>query len=174
MALDSAAEAKADRDEHPKSERDPIKESVPYMLQVAARLQTVSFMSSLVGTQVHPAESYIVHELWKSSPLSQTEISARLDIGNATVGQTLKRLEKNGFVQRNRFAGDARRVMVRLTDKGVAAHDEFAVATAALISGINDALGPQETRRLLSSLTKLADHFRARHDSDTPSAIDPE
>lgn len=139
---------------------DPIKESIPYMLQVTARLQTATFMTSLVGTNVHPAESYVVHELWKASPLSQSDISARLGIGNATVGKTLQRLEKNGFVQRTRESSDARRVMVRLTDKGVAVHEQFDVATQALMTEIDAVLGPVESRRLLASLNKLADHFR--------------
>lgn len=143
-----------------RTESDPLKTSVPYMLQVAARLQTATFMSSLLGTNVHPAESYVVHELWMASPLSQTDISDRLEIGNATVGKTLQRLERNGFVQRTRLATDARRVMVRLTDKGVRAHEQFQEATDALIADIESVLGVAEARRLASSLIKLADHFR--------------
>jgi len=147
--------------------RDPVKDSVPYMLQVAARLQTAKFMASMPGNDVHPAESYVLHELWKTAPLSQTELCERLDIGNATVGQTVRRLERNGFVKRGRIDDDRRRVMVRLTDKGDAARETFAYATAALIAEMDAVLGAKEAQRLLISLKKLAAHFRSgMSDSD--------
>lgn len=141
--------------------RDPVKDSVPYVLQVAARLQTAKFMASMPGNEVHPAESYVLHELWKSAPLSQTELCDLLDVGNATVGQTVRRLERNGFVKRGRIDDDRRRVMVRLTDKGDAARETFAYATAALIAEMDSVLGEKEAHRLLISLKKLAAHFRS-------------
>jgi MarR family transcriptional regulator, organic hydroperoxide resistance regulator len=141
--------------------RDPVKDSVPYMLQVAARLQTTKFMASMPVNDVHPAESYVLHELWKTAPLSQTELCERLDIGNATVGQTVRRLEHNGFVKRGRIDGDRRRVMVRLTDKGDAAREIFAAATASLIAEIDSVLGSREAQKLLVSLRKLTVHFRS-------------
>lgn len=147
-------------------ERDPVKDSVPYMLQVAARLQTTKFMASITDNDVHPAESYVLHELWKTAPLSQTELCDRLDIGNATVGQTVRRLERNGFVKRSRLADDRRRVMVRLTAKGDAARAVFGRATAALIAEIDSVLGTAEAHRLLASLRKLAMHFRAALTND--------
>ncbi len=166
MELEESVIAGSDGNRRRKLRGDPIKDSVPYMLQVAARLQTTCFMSTLVGTNVHPAESYVVHELWKMSPLSQTELSARLAIGHATIGKTLKRLEKNGFVQRSRLPDDARRVMVRLTDKGVEAHDRFEAAATALIAEIDEVLGAAEARRLLNGLNRLADHFSDRQDQE--------
>lgn len=132
------------------------------MLQVAARVQTASFMSTLVGTNVHPAESYVVHELWKSSPLSQSDISERLGIGNAAIGKTLQRLEKGGFVERSRHATDGRRVMVRLTDKGVLAHERFDSAANALIDEIDTVLGSADAALLRTALAKIIDHFSAR------------
>src|SRR4051812_48086978 len=50
---------------------DRVTHSIPYMVQVVARLQTTCFMADLTGTGVHPAESYVIHELWKEAPLSQ-------------------------------------------------------------------------------------------------------
>jgi DNA-binding MarR family transcriptional regulator len=134
--------------------------SIPYMLQVVARLQTTCFMGDLTGTGVHPAESYVIHELWKESPLSQSEISARLEIGNATVGKTIHRLERNGFVERARVIDDRRRIMVKLTAKGEAAHIRLEKATSLLIADIQNILGQSGSEKFLASLNTLAEHFR--------------
>lgn len=139
---------------------DPVVQSIPYLLQVVARLQTTCFMVDLAGTGIHPAESYVIHELWKESPLSQTQISDRLEIGNATVGKTIHRLERNGFVERARVAGDRRRILVKLTAKGEAAYARLDHATQMLIADIHNVLGPEDARRFRGSLHALADHFR--------------
>lgn len=137
------------------------------MIQVAARLQTASFMANLAGTDVHPAESYVLHELWKQSPLSHSDISQRLGIGNAAIGKTLLRLERNGFVKRGRMGSDGRRVMVRLTDKGYRAHDQFEEAALALIDEINEVVGTREAKRFTTQLHKLASHFSAKQNIKT-------
>lgn len=138
---------------------DPIKGSIPYLLTVAARLQTSNFMGSLAGTAVHPAESYILHELWKASPLSRTELAKRLGIGNASVGQTVARLEKGGFVQRIHMPGDNRRVMVRLTDKGLTAHMQFHAKAVLLIEDIEAVIGKNGVKTMTKHLQMLVDHF---------------
>lgn len=136
------------------------------MLQVVARLQTTSFMQTLTGTGVHPAESYVLHELWKECPLSQSELSLRLRIGNATIGKTLKRLEKGGFITRSRAGDDQRRVMVRVTDKGYAAHERFAEATMSLIETIEGVLGPSNSELLLDMLNALSAQFQHEAEAD--------
>lgn len=130
------------------------------MLQVVARLQTICFMGGLTGTGVHPAESYVIHALWKEAPLSQSEISARLEIGNATVGKTIQRLERNGFVERERVIDDRRRSMVKLTAKGQEAHARLDEATSLLIADIHQVLGGESSQQFLASLNRLAEHFR--------------
>ncbi len=135
--------------------------NVPYMLKVVARLQTTRFMSRLSSTGVHPSESFVLLELYSEEPLSQAELSRRLDIGNATVGQTLKRLELGKFVERGRFGPDQRMMMVRLTDKGRAVQQNFIRQTEALTEEIAGVLGRAEAETMLRALIKLADYFRA-------------
>ncbi len=139
---------------------DLVTHSIPYMVQVVARLQTTCFMADLVGTGVHPAESYVIHELWKEAPLSQSQLSERLEIGNATVGKTIQRLERNGFVERARVTDDRRRIMVKLTAKGEAAHARLGEATDSLIADIEQVLGKDASVEFLRSLDALAGHFR--------------
>jgi DNA-binding MarR family transcriptional regulator len=139
---------------------DAIKTSATYLLQVAARLQTMNFMERIADSGVHPAESYVLHELWQEAPLSQSELSRRLDIGNATVGQTLKRLERDGFVARDRNGDDKRVVMVRLTERGRRARLRFYHAAESQIAEVECLLGPADAKRFRALLTRLIAHFR--------------
>lgn len=141
---------------------DPIKDTASYMLQVVSRLQTATFCSYIDSTGVHPAESFVLLELWREEPLSQTQISQRLDIGNATVGQTLKRLEKNGFVKRQPCTEDRRRLLVYLTDSGRALQAPITQASSEIARDIKKLLGKEDSEHLLASLTKLADYFREK------------
>ncbi len=155
-----------------KPEMDPVKTGAAYMLQVAARLQTTSFLNRVAESGVHPAGAYVLHELWRAAPLSQTELSMRLDIGNATVGQTVKRLEGRGLVLRRQSTEDRRVVMVDLTPKGRALEVFFHRETQGLTEEINRVLGIKGSETLAKLLTRLADHFRASLADAAPPEID--
>lgn len=53
----------------------------------------------------------------KNKP-SQKEICEHFDISAATVAVTLKKLEKNGFIERRRNGDDNRENRISITDKG--------------------------------------------------------
>lgn len=56
--------------------------------------------------------------LWESSPRSVGELGQALYLDSGTLTPLLKRMERNGFVRRQRDADDERRVLIELTDKG--------------------------------------------------------
>ena len=67
-------------------------------------------------------------ELWENDGLTQKELAARLDIEQATMANTLARMERDGIVVRKKDLADARAQRVWLTDKARALQ---ASATAA-------------------------------------------
>ncbi len=56
--------------------------------------------------------------LWEHEGLTVSELGNRLALDSGTLTPLLKRLESAGLVSRSRDAGDERRVLVALTDKG--------------------------------------------------------
>ena len=87
----------------------PSRRTAPYLIQQLARLMAADYHARVAATGVAPAQAYVLRELWRNAPLSQVEISERLDIGKATVGQSLKRLERAGFIERRRNPDDGRK-----------------------------------------------------------------
>ncbi|MFJ4293688.1 MarR family winged helix-turn-helix transcriptional regulator [Cupriavidus sp. NPDC089707] len=58
--------------------------------------------------------------LWESETLTISDLGVRLALDSGTLTPLLKRLEAAGLVKRNRDTGDERRVLVRVTDSGLA------------------------------------------------------
>lgn len=133
---------------------DTVKSSPAYLLQLAARLQSREFMRRVSDLELQPAETYVLHELFSSEPLTQSDLARRLGTGHASIGQTLRRLEAKQFITRTRDTIDRRIVRVGLTEKGRAVQEPLWTATSNLTAEILDGLGADsdQLRPLLSRL----------------------
>ena len=94
--------------------------------------------------------------LWESpTPMGVGELGTRLHLDSGTLTPLLKRLEHAGLVTRTRDSTDERRVLIALTDAGVALRDRAEDIPARLF-GQSD-LDPRELVALRNQLTTLVD-----------------
>lgn len=135
-----------------------FKDSLAYQAQLFARLAQNDYMARISGTGIAPAQAYVLGELWFHEPLSQVDLARRLDIGKATVGQTLARLERAGVVERRRIKSDRRVVMVHLTEKGRALREPLRLATVEQAAMLHDRLGSERVAHL-TELLRLANEM---------------
>ena len=78
--------------------------------------------------------------LWERDGLTQKELVESLDVEQATMANTLARMERDGLIRRTRHPADARAQQVWLTEKAIAlkapalaaARDQNAVALSDL------------------------------------------
>lgn len=132
-----------------------FKDTLPYQTQFIARLLQIDYLNRIAGTGIAPAQAFVLGELWMREPLSQVELARRLDIGKATVGQTLNRLERAELIERRRLATDRRVVMIHLTEKGWALRDPLKTAARAQLDLLDERLGAEEVRRITAQLTEV-------------------
>jgi DNA-binding MarR family transcriptional regulator len=125
-----------------------------------ARLLQGDYLSRIAQTGIAPAQAFVLRELWQEEPLTQVELSRRLDIGKATVGQTLIRLERAGLIERRRVRSDRRVMMIYLTEKGHAVREPLATAACAQVELLGAALGRQNLERLEDLLERAVAHLR--------------
>jgi len=130
-----------------------FKDSLAYQAQLLARIMQNDYMARISGTGIAPAQAYVLGELWFDEPLSQVELARRLEIGKATIGQTLTRLERAGLVERRRVASDRRLVMVHLTEEGRGLREPLRIAAVEQ----NDAL---ERRIGAESMTDVTEAIK--------------
>ena len=70
------------------------------------------------GIDIHPGQMQFMMVLLKRGRCTQTEIAKRLDVSNASVGISVRRLMKAGFVKKSADQNDLRVTHIELTEKG--------------------------------------------------------
>jgi DNA-binding MarR family transcriptional regulator len=138
----------------------PPKESVNYQALLFARLLQGDYLSRIAATGLAPAQAYVLRELSLAAPLSQQDLARRLDIGKASTGETLDRLERAGLIVRGRDAADRRLVMVSLTEAGQALCPPLAQEACAQIELLRDNLGVANVEALTALLIRAVDAMR--------------
>ena len=102
--------------------------------------------------------------LWKESPQPQAVLTRQLMVEPPTTAKMLARLEKNGFIGRQRSDSDRWVFLVSLTDSGRALEHPVTLIWDALEKQTTNALTPAEQDqlrflpgKLVGSLTKRAE-----------------
>jgi MarR family transcriptional regulator, organic hydroperoxide resistance regulator len=142
-----------------------MRNSPMYLINVVARLLTTDFMRRIARAGIAPAQGFVLGELWREEPLSQVELSRRLEIGKASVGQTLLRLERDGLVRRRRIRDDRRVLMIELTEAGRNMRELLDGAAWEQLELMQRALGEPALKQLTRSVTRVADVLRDRTQS---------
>lgn len=105
-------------------EKSLLKEnSAGYLANHMARLFAVLLTERLKPLGLAPAPFAILLELWRQDGQSQNELVASGDIAQATVANTLIRMERDGLIKREVHPADARSKCIVLTDKARALED---------------------------------------------------
>lgn len=101
----------------------------------------------------HP-QYLVMLALWEHSPRSLTDLSAELALEPASASPLVKRLEKDGLVQRARSRADERRLDITLTDAGRALRDRAVDVPRAVVAAVGT--GIDEVASLRDALKPFA------------------
>ena len=96
--------------------------------------------------------------LWQTPEARVTDICGALGLDTGTLSPLLKRLEKTGYIRRERSAEDERQVVIRLTPLGLAKRPVAEAILAEIGKAVGCSLEEVETMRdsLKSLKTRLA------------------
>jgi DNA-binding MarR family transcriptional regulator len=104
--------------------------SATYLANLLAKAASRALHARADGAGFAPGQFPVLLELWNGDGLTQRELLDRLDIEQATMANTLSRMERDGLISRRRHPKDKRAQLVFLTTKGKALH-ETALAAAS-------------------------------------------
>ncbi len=65
-----------------------------------------------------PGQFPVLLELWNEDGLTQRQLLDRVDVEQATLANTLARMERDGLIERKPHPRDRRAQIIELTDKG--------------------------------------------------------
>lgn len=114
-------------DEHLGEQR--LDQQLCFALYAASRAVVRSYAPLLAPEGLTYPQYLTLLVLWENpdEPFSVGELGRRLHLDSGTLTPLLKRLQAMGIVDRRRDSGDERRVLVVLTDEGVALRGRLAL-----------------------------------------------
>lgn len=119
------------------------------------RLDRVCLYKLLEGEKIHPGQPPILKLLLEKDGRSQCELAHIIGVSRASLGVSLRRMEKAGLISRCPDAKDSRYNTVYLTEEGrEMAQKSIAVLdmlTEAKLKGFSD----EETAQLLSYFERI-------------------
>ena len=92
-------------------------ESAGYLMNHIARQFAILLGEGLKPLGISPAQFPILLELWQKDGLSQQELVERADLKQATIANTLARMERDGLITREPNPDDARSRLIMLTEQ---------------------------------------------------------
>jgi DNA-binding MarR family transcriptional regulator len=128
------------------------------LLSTAARLVEHAWDAHLAAWDLNHASFAVLWHL-DAGPLSQRELAVRVQVQDQTMSRVLERLERSGYVRRERATRDRRRVLVHVTDAGRLARDaagDPALAERMVTAAVPADEVPGLRRHLVAIVERLA------------------
>ena len=123
-------------------------------LTAASRAMESRYRASLTRLQLTYSQFQVMSVLWEDGSHIVGALADRLTLDVSTISPLLKRLESRGLVVRRRDARDERRVVVSLTERGLALRAEEGAILDEVSVGTH--LTAAQERSLVQQLQRLA------------------
>ena len=97
--------------------------SAGFLINHTARLFAKGLLERITPLGITIGQFPILLELWEQDGVTQRELLQKLDIEQATIANTLNRMERDGLIIRKKHPSDARSQQIWLTAKGRSIRD---------------------------------------------------
>ena len=129
--------------------------SAGYVVNHMARLFFEELRKRIKHLGIVPGQFPALLALWAEDGQTQRELVDKLDIEQATMANTLNRMERDGLVTRKDHPSDGRARIVRLTKKARDIRDDaYAAANAVNAEALAD-LTPEERQQFLNMMHRV-------------------
>lgn len=140
--------------------------SAGYLTNHLARLFASELQNAIRHLGIAPAQFMTLLELWRQDGLTQKALVKRLDVEQATMANTLTRMERDGLIRRKPNPADARSQQIWLTPRAKKL-EEPATEAAGSINAIALAdLSDAEKTQFLDMMRRVIATLHPETDSD--------
>ena len=130
-------------------------ESSGYLMNHIARQFAILLGEGLKPLSIAPAQFPILLELWQKDGLSQQELVERADLKQATIANTLARMERDGLITREPNPDDARSRLIMLTEQARALQQQSTEIAKAINQTALSDLSADEQKLFLEMTAKI-------------------
>lgn len=99
-------------------------DSAGYLINHLARLFARELQKRIQPLGIVTGQFPILLELWNRDGITQRDLLDKIDVEQATLANTLTRMERDGLIRRTRHPNDARAQQIWLTRKALAVRDD--------------------------------------------------
>ncbi|MAE88611.1 MAG: MarR family transcriptional regulator [Pelagibaca sp.] len=134
--------------------------SAGYLANHQARLFAQALAERINPMGLAPAQFQCLLELWREDGLTQRDLVQRLDVEQATMANTLKRMERDGLIERRAHAGDARARTIHLTERARDLQEPAQAEAQAVNARATAEMSDEERTAFLDLMTRAVDALR--------------
>ncbi|KAA2239545.1 MarR family transcriptional regulator [Chitinophaga agrisoli] len=98
--------------------KTPVMDTVSYLLSRIAKAHRNKANALLASLDLHAGQELLLQQICKQEGVTLNELTCDMCVSAVTVTRMVERLEKNGFLKKERCMADQRSVRVYLTEKG--------------------------------------------------------
>ncbi|MFJ6326662.1 MULTISPECIES: MarR family transcriptional regulator [unclassified Rhizobium] len=135
-------------------------ESAAYLASQLAKVFGRSLLQRASKLGFSPGQFPILLELWSEDGLTQKQLLERVDIEQATMANTLSRMERDGLVERRPHPSDKRAQLIFLTAKASDMRAEAIEAAMATDSELLKDFRNFERELLLEYIRRILDNAK--------------
>lgn len=130
-------------------------QSAGYLANHMARLFEIRLARAIRPLGLMPAQFMCLLELWREDGRTQRELLELLDVEQATLANTLQRMERDGLISRKPDHRDGRAKRIHLTAKARALKQTATEAAQAVNDAALAGLSDGERAELLAAMRRV-------------------
>jgi DNA-binding MarR family transcriptional regulator len=137
--------------------------SAGFLANHMARLFAKGLQQNIKPLGLAPAQFMTLLALWEKDGLTQRELVERLDVEQATMANTLTRMERDGLIQRRAHPEDGRSQSIHLTPKAVALREPATAAARSVNAVALEPLNEAERQAFLDLTWRVINSLKQRY-----------
>ena len=135
-------------------------DSAGYLANHMARLFATGLAERIKPLGIVPGQFPALLELWEEDGISQRDLVRRLDVEQATMANTLGRMERDGLIRRTRDPEDGRAQQIWLTPRAKALRKDAIAAANAQNAVALRKLSAAERRAFVALMRRVIEAMR--------------
>lgn len=140
-----------------------------HLLAQVSRLVGGRMRAAMEGLGLHRAQALVLFQLWQEDGVAQGALARALHITPATATNTLRRMERAGWIERRRDPADQRIVRVHQTPRAGALREEVRASLRRLDDDVTAVLSAAERRTFRDLLLKVHRHLAPEARGEAPA-----
>ncbi len=133
----------------------PRQSSLGYQVNHLARLLALALRDMIAELGVVPGQFAQLLALYEQDGLTQAELCDRVRIEQATMANTLNRMERDGLVRRVPDPADRRRARILLSARARRLEPDLAAAARGVNAAATSGLSDPEVRAFMATLARM-------------------